>query len=269
MPTAAEAIAAAHGIFEQMGRATQDAINAPSLNDPNSVSYGYWRKPDGWVRLSQYGQNSMDALLRGHQMLPRYGQFSPPGGAGPSDPLRNDPLVMLVRNGGAHEVLPVQVQSLGWHRRPTASAKGSHHLVWQAVETAIARGMDEQDAIEQALPQLTGSGWREWVDHLCQFCPQRVFNSAEDVARHESVMHKEDVRTRELKESISAALKEGGGQQNALMDVVVTLLARMGDQNQESRDQVNALVAALSEQKAEAAETPAKQRRGRPVTDEQ
>ena len=265
MPSAAEAIAAAHGIFEQLGRdATQGAINAPSLNDPNSVSYGYWRKPDGWIRLSQFGQNSMDALLRGHQMLPRYGQFSPPGGAGPSDPLRQDPLVMLVRNGGAHEVRPAQVQSLGWHRRPTSGAKGSHRLVWETVENAIARGADEKDAIEQALPQLKESDWREWIDHKCQFCPQRVFNSSEDVARHESVMHKEDVRTRELRESISSALKEGGGNQNALMEVVVTLLARMGDQNQESRDQVNALLAALAENKAEAAP---KQRRGRPAED--
>lgn len=268
MPNAAEALAAAQGVFDSISReATQGAISAADFTDPRSVSAGYWRKPDGWIRLSQYGQNSMDALMRGHTMLPRYGQFAPPGAAGPNDPLRFDPLYMLVRNGGAHEVPPEQVQNLRWHRRPQPNAKPSHKLLWERVSDALTRGLDEADAVETALPQLRGTDWRTWQDVKCQFCPGRVFNNSDDVARHESVMHQEDVRTRELRDSISTALKEGGQPQGPLMAVLSTLLERMSAESQESRQQVAALVEALTAAKAEAPETP--RRRGRPAADDE
>lgn len=261
MPTMSEAIAVASGALADLERESRsaDMISDPSqlgrvggfqqfgIEDPRSVAYGYWRKPDGWITFTQYRHNTIDRYRRHWMSLDQYGEYKLIGQAG-WDP-HHDPFAALVARGGAHELPPDQVLALRWHRRPDRNERGARARVWVLVDQHIRQGLDEQDAVEAVLPQLVPTDWREWRDYRCQFCPQRVFNTPEDVARHESVMHREDVRSREIRDSISDALAKSGDQQMPMIEAVATVatvMQQMAKDGQDQRELMSALLSWLS-----------------------
>lgn len=258
MPTASEAISIAAGVLQSLDRESHasDMITDPAqlnrlgsfqafaIEDPRSVAYGYWRKPNGQITFEQFRHNTYDRLMRGWMMLPQYGEYKLIGQPG-WDPHR-DPYAALVVKGGAHELPPEQVLQLRWHRRPDRNDHGARARVWALIDQALQRGLDEPDAVEAVLPQLKASDWRTWRDHFCQFCPQRVFNSNDDVARHESVMHREDVRSREIRDSISGALEKSGSQTTPLLEAVVAVLGQLAQDGADQKSLVAELLAGLN-----------------------
>ena len=256
-PTMSEAIAVASAALAGLDRESNapDMISDPGqlnrvggfqsfgIEDPRSVAYGYWRKPNGWITFEQYRHNTLDRFMRRWSMLPQYGEFKLIGQPG-WDPHR-DPYAALVAKGGAGELPPDQVLALRWHRRPDRTERGARSRVWVLIDQYIQRGLEIQDAVEAVLPQLVGTDWREWRDYHCQFCPQRVFNTASDVARHESVMHREDVRSREIRDSISDALTKSGAQQAPLLEAVVAVLGQLAQEGKDQKTLVAELLAGL------------------------
>lgn len=254
-PTMSEAIAVASAALGDIDRESRsaDMISDPGqlgrvsgfqqfgIEDSRSVAYGYWRKPDGWITFTQYRHNALDRFMRAWQILPVYGEYKLIGQAGWNP--HTDPFAALVARGGAHELPPEQVLALRWHRRPARGERGAVARVWALVDQQIRQGLDEQDAVEVVLPQLAATDWRTWRDYRCQFCPQRVFNRPEDVERHESVMHREDVRSREIRDSISDALTKSGDQQSGAFAAV---LERMAQDGHDQKALMAALLALLS-----------------------
>ncbi len=267
MPSASEAIAIAAGVLQgmdrdvgasdmlgqdQLARLNGGGFQSFAIDDPRSVAYGYWRKPNGWVTFDQFRHNTYDRFVRGWNMLIQYGEYKLIGQPG-WDPHR-DPYAALVAKGGAHEPPPEQVLALRWHRRPDRNDRGARARVWALIDAELQRGLDEPDAVEAVLPQLKASTWRTWRDYRCQFCPQRVFNTESDVARHESVMHREDVRSREIRDSISSALESSGSQQAPLLEAVVAVLAQLAEDGKDQKALVAELLAGLSASKGKSKE---------------
>ncbi len=258
MPTMSEAIAVASGALADLERESRgaDMISDPGqlgrvsgfqqfgIDDPRSVAYGYWRKPDGWITFTQFRHNTIDRYRRHWMSLDHYGEFKLIGQAGWNP--HTDPYAALVARGGAHELPPEQVLALRWHRRPGRNDRGAVSRVWALVDQQIRQGLPEQDAIEAVLPQLVATGWREWRDYHCQFCPQRIFNTPEDVARHESVMHRDDVRSREIRDSVSDALAKGSDQQAPLLEAVLAVVAKMSQDGQDQQKVMAELLTWLS-----------------------
>ncbi len=268
MTTASEAIAIAAGVLQGMEREYRapDMITDPGqigridgfqqfgLDDSRTVAYGYWRKPDGWVTFEQFRHNTYDRFIRGWNMLIQYGEYKLTG-QGAWDP-HTDVFAALVVRGGAKELPVEQIMSLRWHRRPDRTDRTARARVWGLVDQQMQAGLAEQDAVEAVLPQLKGSDWRTWRDHHCQFCPQRVFNTESDVLRHESVMHREDVRSREIRDSIGGALERAGAQNAPLLEAVVAVLGQLAQDGKEQKALVAELLAGLAV-KPSAPEAPA------------
>lgn len=195
----------------------------------DSAPFGYWRKPNGYITWGQYGPNGLPKSLRGWTPLASYGQRPQSGGAGAWKP-EFDPYLMIIARGGLHEFPVEQVIELGWHRKPRHQAHASHRLVWEDIERSISAGVDRDDAIRSVLTQFVGRDIPE--DITCEFCPDKVFSTAADVRNHEAVAHKDDVRQRELRDSITTALKtSGGGGNSGQLDALVGLIGKLTEGN--------------------------------------
>lgn len=204
---------------------------AKGWNDPRAAPIGYWRIPDarmtrGRVTLLQYGMNALERLERGHQQLRAYGTYKSDNGPGGWVPWQ-DPYLGIVQRDGLREFDAQQILDLGWYRRPGRMAKQSHREVWKRIQTLIDDGMTEEVAVRTVLPQLREHDLRTYV---CDYCPDRQFASAALVRRHESLAHREDVRSREIRDSISEALRESGANQGSVVTAIEHLVQAMAAQ---------------------------------------
>lgn len=253
MPTAAETMVRAQEMLGQIDREAGGTLQVTQFTDPNDLKYAYWRKPDGWLTFHQTGANALDLPMRGWVLLYQYGGYPPPQHAGADGPI-GDPYFRLLQAGGAKEFPPDQLLQLGWHLPPGPTAKRSHRWVWERVSTLVQAGLSEREAIGAVLPALAGLSW-EVLD--CPLCPGRRFTgqtreAAEQLRhKHELIVHQEDARTRELRDSITQALggSGGGGQQSQVLEALVAVLSDHGEAIKE-------LLKAVSEGKK--AETKAK-----------
>lgn len=214
-------------------------FNAPADDAP----MGYWRKPDGHIILSQYGENGTERKLdRGFTRLgARYGTYSS-SAIGES----KDPLYPLVAKGGLVEMPAEQIIQLGWHRRPDRNARRSHRLVESLIEQAMQQhGTDRESARLLVMPQLTG---HDLTDYLCAACPGRWFTSEGAVLNHESVMHKDAVQSRSI--GMAVAQAQGGSAPSIAADNTSVLLE---------------MIASLQSQVAALQQQP---KRGRPAKDD-
>lgn len=196
-------------------------------NDPRAGSLGYWRLPDdrmprGRISLLQYGRNASDRLDREIEQLRKYGAYKSNDRPGSWQPWK-DPFLALVQRNGLPEFDAQQLVDLGWHRRPGRNAYQSHREIWRKVDELIERGMDEIDARNRVMPQLIE---HDVADVSCELCPGKTFSGLSPrVAtalkhRHDSIVHKEEVRSRETRDAIAQAVSESGGQNADLMAVI-------------------------------------------------
>lgn len=221
-----------------------DQKSAPSL---------YWRLPDGRVQLLKGGLNGADRMYLGAQPLNQYGMVTRATRDGKTD---GDEFSVLWERGGIHELEPQQVFGLRWHRPPGRMDTKTHKAIWQQVGAYINRGFSEREALDEVLPQLRGVEIPEVV--TCQYCHGREFLSRADLNKHESVMHRDDVRTREMRENLTDALKtqgQGMGDMAQLIQLMAQTLAAIGGQNAETKSMVEDLVRQIA---------PEPKRRGRP-----
>lgn len=227
-------------------REANDAVvNPAQFADPNESLYGYWRKPNGWITFHQNGPNSVELFFRGWMALPAYGTYPPPTHARPSAQV-GDPYFDLVRRNGLKELPAEQVLALGWHRKPSGQAKRSHRLVWERVEAYLQSGLEEADAVRAVLPQLQAAAWQE---HACPLCPDRRFLEAAHLEKHQAIVHAENVRTRELRDSLVAAMQGTSQGQGELIEQLVTVLKDKDDRLAEVLGLLTQVVAAQAEAK--------------------
>lgn len=249
MVSAAEAIAQASGLLNSLdGQATADAAyNDAKWGDPRSVNYGYWRKPDGTLTFHQNGHNTLDLLQRGWVMLPSYGVDQLTAGRRDWNPSR-DPWRMLVDRGGIKEMPLAQLRTLRFHRRARRNDTASHRVLWERVDQLMrTQALDEPTAVEEVLPQLRGTDWRDWEDFACEMCPGRSpFNAEGDLKRHQSVMHREDVRETVMQKAISGALEKSGeltaGANSEVLQMLAQSLALLAEQSKEDRAAIKTLL---------------------------
>lgn len=215
----------------------------------------YWRLPDGRVQLLKGGPNGLERAMRGGVPLSAYGQIKR---ATRGRETEQDEFSVLVQRNGAHELTAQQVMGMRWHRRPKRNDTWSHKTLWQRIDALIMRGYAEREAIDEVLPQLRGVELPEPV--LCGNCHGREFLTRDDLNKHEGIMHREDVRTREMRESISDALRTqgGGGGKAELAQMFVDALSQLAGQNAETQASVLHL---LKQMQVEPGSTP--KRRGR------
>lgn len=213
---------------------------ASSYADNNSAPSMYWRKPDGSIHLLKAGLNGADRMYTGSVPLQRYGMVTRATREQKTD---NDEFSVLIERGGLSEFSAAQIFELHWHRRPSRDDTPTHKAIWRQVELAAVRGLSEHDAICEVMPQLTEAAWPE--DVSCQYCFGRVFLSRADLHKHESVMHRDDVRTRELRDNISDALKSQAANQGDMAQVIQLLaqtMAAIGGQNAETKAMVQEIL---------------------------
>lgn len=199
--------------------------------DPRNAALGYWRVPDdrmprGRITLLQYGHNSMERIDRGHQRLPRYGTYKSDGGAGAWKPWQ-DPFLGIVQRDGLREFDAQQLIELGWYRAPGRLAKSSHRELWKKVTAAMDLGLTQEDAVIHVMPQLAG---HDLGEYRCEICPDRVFSSTQLLRRHEALSHPEDVRSREIRDSVAGAIRESGGNQQSVVEAIEALVRQMAMQ---------------------------------------
>lgn len=249
MPTAMEQILRAQESLGAIDREAGGTIQAAAFADPNDIRYGYWRKPDGSVTFGQLGANAMDRFYRGWLVIQGYGTFDPPRDASAGGPI-GDPYLQLVSKGGTKEFPAAQVLVLGWHRPPGPTAKRSHRLAWERVQSFEQAGLDRRAALDAVFPTLRGV---EWTDVDCPLCPGRWFNGPTPEAaeaqrhKHELIAHAEDARTRELRDSITQAL---GGKESAKQSEVLEVLVSVLSQHGEAIKELLAAVQANKDAKA-------------------
>ena len=236
MPTVMEQIQRAQESLGAIDREAGGTVQAEQFADSNNVRYGYWRKPDGWLTFGQLGANAIDRFYRGWMVVQGYGTFDPPRDASASGPI-GDPFLHLIEHNGAKELPADQVLSLGWHRPPGPTAKRSHRLVWERVQAFERTGLDQRVALQAVFPTLADV---DWVDLDCSLCPGRWFNGrTQDEAaslrhKHELIVHVEDARTRELRDSITQALGSSGSNdspkmQPEVLEALVLVLSQQGE----------------------------------------
>ncbi len=147
-----------------------------------SYLWGYWRKPDGYITTApNWPTEYMMQIDEGWTSLKKYGEFLLQQSGWN---VNREPYRLIFQNGGAREFTPEQVVSHNWHRRPP----------YKGVK----------------FPQLD----RDLVAEVtCKFC-RKVFASYgvdamhsvdANLARHESVAHKEAAQNAGL----ARALKDG------------------------------------------------------------
>lgn len=205
---------------------------ADNWTDPVRAGVMYFRVPDkrmprGRITLLQNGMNAMEMVqYRDYQMLSRYGGYKSANQI--SDWQRNDPYLGIVQRGGIHEFGPEQIISQQWHFKPGRDALGSHRFIWESIETRRRQGLSDEESILAVMPQLVGFDLKSYA---CDFCPGRAFTSEQSVRNHESVMHKEDVRSRETRDSVSSALEaNGSGKAMEMIAQALQMLAANGMQ---------------------------------------
>lgn len=224
------------GQIEGFTELAESRIVPPLWNDPRAATVGYWRcrddrMPRGRITLLQYGRNAVERQDResDYEQLRRYGQYKPNDKAGAWQPWR-DPFLAIVQRGGLKEFDAYQLVELGWHRRPGRNAYQSHREVWRLIEAEQARGLDEREAVRAVLPQLAE---HEFADVPCELCPGKTFSALSQAAavalkhRHDSIVHKEEVRSRETREAIAAAISESGSQNADTQQLLATILDRL------------------------------------------
>ncbi len=177
---------------------------------------GYWRKTDGYISFGSYTVNGMRTYTRKRFIpLMDYPQFTnDKNKATGFDPM-TDGFRPLLEHGGIREFGLAQIVELGWHRKP-------HKILQAAIDRVAATGASPQEALETVIPQLKGF---ERVDVPCILCKGRVFNSEDELSSHE-VLHKDDVQTRRLSDSISQALTGGQAASTEAMAPVLQMLAQ-------------------------------------------
>lgn len=233
-----------------------DYADDVSLSDQDAP-WLYWRLKDGRVQLLKGGPNGLERAMRGDIPLSGYGMIKRATRDRGTD---QDEFAPLVRRNGQHELTADQTLGLHWHRRPTRNDTWSHKEIWGRIDIFMRRGMTEREALDEVLPQLRGVDIPESI--VCPYCPgRREFLKREHLLKHEGVMHREDVRTREMRESITDALhtQGGSGGQADLAKMFVDALAQIAGQNAETQASVMHL---LKQMQIEPGAEP--KRRGRP-----
>lgn len=214
---------------------------AESHGGDQDAPWLYWRLTDGRVQLLKGGPNGMGRAMRGDQPLAAYGMVRRASRNGL--PTQNDEFAILVQRGGARELSARQTLGLHWHRRPLNSDTWSHKTLWQSIDQLIATGVEERAALNTVLPQLVGVEIPE--PKRCEFCHGRLFLTRDEALKHESVMHREDVRTRELRDSITTALSsqnKDGGDMAELVKLMAQTLAAVAGQGQEQKEAIENLL---------------------------
>lgn len=180
-----------------------------------SGAQGYWRKKDGEITFGAFTVNGMRSYTRKKYLpLMDYPQFTnDKNKATGFDPML-DPFRPLLERGGIKEFALPQIVELGWHRKP-------HRILQAQVDRLVNMGHSAQEALEAVIPQLVGF---ERVDVPCPLCPGRVFNSDDELSRHE-ILHKDDVQTRRLGDAITKALSGSQAASNDTLAPIVKMLA--------------------------------------------
>lgn len=183
---------------------------------------GYWRKPDGWVTLSQYGDNGTEKKLdREFVRLGKYGTYSSSAIA-----RDKDPLLPLVLKGGLCELPAEQVKNLGWHRAPDRTAKRSHREVHAMVQAVMQRqGCSHEEAVVAVMPQLAGVDLKDWE---CVPCKGRWFPTQGAFENHTTVMHREALQSESIGKAVAAAHGAATGA-SASNEALLALIAQQGD----------------------------------------
>lgn len=218
------------GSLDGYSELSEAQMVAKGWSDPRAAAVGYWRIPDdrmprGRITLSQCGINAYERTRRDYVELTKYGTFKSNGGPGSWQPWR-DPWLGIVqsRRNGLAEFDAQQIIDLGWHRRPKRSDHESHKQIWRKIDDLMERGLDERAALDRVFPQLVGI---EFTDVGCGLCPGRVFANTDLLHRHESIVHKEAVASRQTREAISLAVSEAGGDNAKLMAVITEAIAAL------------------------------------------
>lgn len=183
---------------------------------------GYWRKPDGWVILSQYGDNGTEKKLdRDFVRLGKYGTYS--SSAIAQD---KDPLLPLVLKDGLRELPAEQIKNLGWHRVPDRTAKRSHREVHAMVQATMQRqGCSREEAVAVVMPQTQGY---DMTDHHCVPCNNRPFPTSAALQNHTTVMHKDALQSESIGKAVAAAHGAATGA-SASNEALLALIAQQGD----------------------------------------
>jgi hypothetical protein len=218
----------------------------PAADSGGSLSgagaQGYWKKPDGTIVWGAYTVNGMRSYTRKRFMpLFEYPQFTNDLNKRTGFDPMHDSYRLILERGGIKEFGLAQIVELGWHRKP-------HRVLQAQIQRLIDRGASEQEAMETVIPQLRGF---VRVDVPCLLCPGKVLNSEDELARHE-ILHKEDVQTRRLSESISQAVTGGQAASTEalapvlrmLADAITTISANQAE-TQANLANTNALIARL------------------------
>jgi hypothetical protein len=218
-------------------------INANSqiAQSKGDANRGYWKDPvTGWVSVLPVGMNATQQLMDGYRPLQRFGFFFSSNGFGGWSP-HNDPFLRLVEMNGLDELPAEQIVSLNWHREPKGADKQSHKLVWLQVKRYLNQGLSKDEALVAVFPQLADviDSLRDWV---CEFCPDKRFNQEVHLKKHESVVHQDDVRSRETRDSIAIAMREGSQKDSELMTLLAGLLGEVAKGNSETQKAVLQLV---------------------------
>lgn len=197
------------------------STDKPSWFSPHDEApLGYWRKPDGYIILSQYGENGTEKKLdRGFERLgSKYGSYASAGTRTwhPSQ----DPLYPLVAKGGIVEMPAKQIRELGWHRPPDRAAKASHRTLEAQIQRVMQeRVLPREEALLVVAPQLRGV---DLTDYSCAACPGRWFPSEAAMLAHESVVHRDAVQSRSIGNAVAAAQagQSGAADQTALLQII-------------------------------------------------
>jgi hypothetical protein len=201
-------------------QAAESRIFTPQLAEAGgslsgSGAQGYWRKPSGEIVFGSFTTNGFRVNTRKRFMpLMEYGEFTNDLHKRTKwDPML-DPYRPILERGGIKEFTREQIVEFGWHRKP-------HHVLAAQIERLVADGIPREQATVAVIPQLAGF---ERVDVPCSICPGRVFNSEDELKRHE-ILHKDDVQTRRLGDAITQALAGGQAAQNETMTPILKMLA--------------------------------------------
>lgn len=207
---------------------TRDIFQAPELAPSDGRSgigqdssvFSYWKRPDGSIVVDQFSSNSTTPnTLRQWRKL-NYGDFEYSGRTGNWTP-RIDPFRSLLEAGGIVEFEAAQIIELNWHRRP-------HPVLERAIGLLVGRGSSREKAILTLMPQLETT---ELETHRCGFCMDRVFNYDRDLRRHEIVMHRDEVRGREITRAVTGAVTENTDGKTSAMEPLLRMLAEAAVQN--------------------------------------
>lgn len=161
---------------------------APDLfatSQQHSYLWGYWRKADGEiVAAPDWPTEYMQHVEMGWTSLRKYGEFTLQQ-VGWN--VNREPFRLILQNGGAKEFSQAQIVSHNWHRRPPYKGVTFPQLDPDLVANVTCKFCRRQF-----------SSWAETHD-------EALAVAEGNLARHESVSHKENSQNAGL----ARALKEG------------------------------------------------------------